>query len=96
MTLVVIAILSFRTDIAGAVSQEYHLLQIVPYILVLFGGIAGINVFVVLIIGILSGTVIMLATGNTAPYDLLTNMEVERQACLKPVWSQCLWQPCVL
>jgi len=73
MTLV-IAILSFRTDIAGAVSQEYHLLQIVPYILVLFGGIAGINVFVVLIIGIISGTVIMLATGNTAPYDLLTNM----------------------
>ena len=61
MTLVVIAILSFRTDIAGAVSQEYHLLQIVPYILVL-------------IIGIISGTVIMLATGNTAPYDLLTNM----------------------
>ena len=40
----------------------------------LFGGIAGINVFVVLIIGIISGTVIMLATGNTAPYDLLTNM----------------------
>ena len=74
MTLVVIAILSFRTDIAGAVSQEYHLLQIVPYILVLFGGIAGINVFVVLIIGIILGTVIMLATGNTAPYDLLTNM----------------------
>lgn len=74
MTLVAIAILSFRTDIAGAVSQEYHLLQIVPYILVLFGGIAGINVFVVLIIGIISGTVIMLATGNTAPYDLFTNM----------------------
>ena len=74
MTLVVIAILSFRTDIAGAVSQEYHLLQIVPYILVLIGGIAGINVFVVLIIGIISGTVIMLATGNIAPYDLLTNM----------------------
>ena len=74
MTLVVIAILSFRTDIAGTVSQEYHLLQIVPYIFVLFGGIAGINVFVVLIIGIISGTVIMLATGNTAPYDLLTNM----------------------
>ena len=74
MTLVAIAILSFRTDIAGAVSQEYHLLQIVPYILVLIGGIAGINVFAVLIIGIISGTVIMLATGNTAPYDLLTNM----------------------
>ncbi|WP_455719516.1 Na+/H+ antiporter NhaC family protein [Agathobacter sp.] len=74
MTLVCIAILSFRTDIAGAVSQEYHLLQIVPYILVLIGGIVGVNVFVVLIIGIISGTVIMLASGNTTPYDLLTNM----------------------
>ena len=86
MTLVVIAILSFRTDIAGAVSQEYHLLQIVPYILVLFGGIAGINVFVVLIIGIISGTVIMLATGIQHHTICLPIWEVERQACLKPVW----------
>ncbi len=42
---------------------EYNLVQIIPYILVLVGGIIGINVFVVLLIGIVSGSAIMLATG---------------------------------
>ena len=74
LTLICIAVLSFKTDIAGAVSQEYHLLQIIPYILVLVGGIIGINVFLVLIIGIVSGAVIMIAEGNITPYELLTNM----------------------
>ena len=74
LTLICIAVLSFKTDIAGAVSQEYHLLQIIPYILVLVGGIIGINVFLVLIIGIVSGAVIMIAAGNITPYELLTNM----------------------
>ena len=44
------------------------------YLLVLAGGIIGINVFVVLLIGIFSGAVIMLATGNTAATELLANM----------------------
>ena len=34
----------------------------------------GFNVFVVLIVGIVSGSIIMLATGQTAAVDLLTNM----------------------
>ena len=42
---------------------EYNLVQIIPYILVLIGGIIGINVFIVLLIGIVSGSAIMLATG---------------------------------
>ena len=71
LTLICIAVLSFKTDIAGAVSQEYHLLQIIPYILVLVGGIIGINVFLVLIIGIVSGAVIMIAAGNITPYEPL-------------------------
>ncbi len=50
------------------------LLQIFPYILVLIGGIAGINVFVVLLIGIVSGSLIMLISGATAATDLLANM----------------------
>ena len=74
LTLICIVVLSFKTDIAGAVSQEYHLLQIIPYILVLIGGIIGINVFLVLIIGIVSGAVIMIVAGNITPYELLTNM----------------------
>ena len=74
VTLVVILILSLTTYTGAAVVGEYHLLQIIPYLLVLIGGIAGINVFVVLLIGILSGSIIMLATGATAATDLLANM----------------------
>ena len=46
----------------------------VPYILVLIGGIIGINVFLVLLIGIFSGIVIMLATGQTSFVDLISSM----------------------
>ena len=73
-TLLLILLLSFRTDISGAVTESYHLLQIVPYILVLVGGIIGVNVFVVLLIGIVSGAIIMLAAGHISPADLLANV----------------------
>ena len=49
-------------------------MQIIPYVLVLVGGVAGINVFVVLLVGILSGAIIMLVTGQTAATDLLASM----------------------
>lgn len=74
VTLVLILVLSLRTDLSGAVSQDYNLIQIIPYVLVLIGGIIGINVFVVLLVGIASGAVIMLATGQIAPVDLIGNM----------------------
>ncbi len=74
VTLILILVLSLRTDLGGAVAKEYNLIQIIPYVLVLIGGIVGINVFVVLLIGIVSGSLIMLATGQTAPTDLLANM----------------------
>lgn len=73
-TLLLILILYFRTDISGSVTESYHLLQIVPYILVLVGGIIGVNVFVVLLIGIVSGAIIMLAAGHISPADLLANV----------------------
>ena len=73
-TLLLILLLSFRTDISGAVTESYHLLQIVPYILVLVGGIIGVNVFVVLLIGFVSGAIIMLAAGHISPADLLANV----------------------
>ena len=74
VTLAVILILSFQTEIKGHVTQSYHLLQVLPYVLVLIGGIIGINVFVVLLTGIVSGAVIMLAGGHITPVELLTNM----------------------
>lgn len=73
-TLVIILIRSANADASAVVVQEYNLIQIIPYVLVLIGGIVGVNVFVVLLIGIVSGSVIMLATGATAATDLLANM----------------------
>ncbi len=63
VTLVIILVLSLNADINTIEIKEYNLIQTIPYILVLAGGIIGINVFVILLIGILTGAVIMLATG---------------------------------
>jgi Na+/H+ antiporter NhaC len=56
------------------ISREYNLMQVVPYVLVMLGGIAGLNVFVVLLVGIVSGSVIMLGLGEISATDLLANM----------------------
>ncbi len=74
VSLIIIMILSFNSEISGAIVKDYNLIQIIPYILVLLGGIIGINVFVVLLIGIVSGSVIMLLTGATQPTALLAGM----------------------
>ena len=42
--------------------------------LVLIGGIVGINVFVVLLTGIVSGAFIMLVGGHITPVEILKNM----------------------
>ena len=72
-TLALILILTLGKE-TTPITQSYSLLQILPYVLVLIGGVIGINVFVVLLAGIVSGAVIMLATGQTAATDLLASM----------------------
>lgn len=74
VSLVVLALLTVGVDVGEPVIGEYNLVQIIPYLLVLLGGIVGINVFLVLIIGIVSGAVIMLATGATEATALLASM----------------------
>ena len=74
LALALILVLSLRADIQPIELKEYSLLQIVPYLLVLLGGLVGINVFDVLLIGIVSGAIIMLATGAIAATDLLSSM----------------------
>ena len=74
VSLVIILALSFGADLGGSVVHEYDLIQLIPYLIVLVGGIIGVNVFVVLLLGILSGSIIMVATGATAATDLLANM----------------------
>jgi len=72
-TLVLILVLTMGHE-TTPIHESYNLVQIIPYVLVLIGGVAGINVFVVLLVGIVSGAFIMLATGQTAATDLLASM----------------------
>ena len=74
VTLILITVLSFNADIGEMEMKEYDLINIIPYVLVLISGIIGINVFLTLMIGILSGSVIMLATGGLSFFELLGNM----------------------
>ena len=74
VTLVILFVQSMGYEAGSAVINDYNLVQIIPYILVLLGGIIGINVFVVLIIGIVSGAAIMLATGATEATAILASM----------------------
>ena len=74
VSLAIIHFLSFGQDTGQAVVEKYNLIQIIPYLLVLIGGIVGGNVFVVLLIGIVSGSLIMLLTGATPATELLANM----------------------
>lgn len=72
VTLVAILVLSLGTDVSHIQTPEYNLLLLIPYVLVLLGGICGINVFVVLLIGIFSGLIMTLLTGTS---DLITILE---------------------
>lgn len=74
VTLILIFILSFSSDISEGITKEYSLIQIIPYILVLVCGIVGVNVFITLLVGIVSGGIIMLCTGAVSFVELLSNM----------------------
>ena len=74
VTIAIIFILSLNSDINTIEIKDYNLIQKIPYILVLAGGIIGINVFVILLIGILTGAVIMLATGALDFPTMLSQM----------------------
>lgn len=74
VTLVLIFVLSLQADIQPLETKSYNLIQIIPYVLVLIGGIVGINVFVTLMVGIVTGCVIMLTTGAMDFPSLLESM----------------------
>ena len=69
-----ILVISLRADVSVVPTGDINLLLLIPYVLVLIGGIVGMNVFVVLLIGILAGAVISLATGQATATDLLGAM----------------------
>ena len=73
-SLAIILALSVSQGVAHIECPDYNLLLLVPYVLVLIGGLLGLNVFIVLLIGIASGIVMTLSTGTVQVMDLLTAM----------------------
>ena len=73
-TLVIILLISIGTDVNAVPNGDHNLVLLIPYVLVLIGGIVGLNVFVVLLIGIVSGALITLLTGQVTAIELLGNM----------------------
>lgn len=73
-TLILIAAFSMNSQVEGGINKGYTLIEIIPYVLVLISGIIGINVVVTLIIGIVSGSIIMLTTGAVDFSALLSKM----------------------
>ena len=53
-------------------SEGYHLLQVLPYLVVLIGALIGINVFLVLIAGTVLSLVVGVGTGMIALSDIFT------------------------
>ncbi len=74
ITLVLIFVLSLNSEIAEGINKDYDMIQIIPYILVLISGIIGINVFITLMIGIVSGSIIMLSMSAVSFPELLSGM----------------------
>lgn len=74
VTLVLLFCLSMGNSNVVIETKDYNLVQIIPYILVLLSGVIGINVFITLMIGIVSGSVIMLSTGALDFPTLLESM----------------------
>ena len=68
--LTLLAVLLLTADVNPApIRHEYDLILMLPYILVLIGGVAGLNVFIVLLMGVVSGAVIVLLTGSVVPAE---------------------------
>ena len=74
VTLVVTLAVSASAEVGHIEIPEYNLLLLIPYVLVLIGGLAGQNVFLVLLVGIVAGIVITLGTGTMDFMTMLAGM----------------------
>ena len=74
VTLAVTLAVSASAGVGQIDIPDYNLLLLIPYVLVLIGGLAGLNVFLVLLVGIVTGAVITLATGTMDFMTMLAGM----------------------
>ena len=73
-TLALILAISLRADATAVETGAHNMLLLIPYVLVLAGGIAGANVFIVLLLGIVAGAGISIATGQMTALEVLGGM----------------------
>ncbi|HJJ33334.1 MAG TPA: hypothetical protein O0X19_03015 [Methanocorpusculum sp.] len=74
VALIIILIISLTGTYQPLVIPEYNLVLIIPYLIVLVCAIIGINVFIVLLLGIISGIITVLATGANTFVDLVSGV----------------------
>ena len=72
ITLGLLWLISTRYNIDNTITHEYELINIIPYLIVLLLSIIGLNVFIVLSIGIIIGSIISVSTGIVPITDLLS------------------------
>lgn len=70
ITIIIFLIITQNGNYEMTEKLTYNVWQILPYILVLAGALIGINVFVVLIGGIVLSVIVGVATGSLAPADI--------------------------
>ena len=74
VTVALILLMSSGADVGQIAIPTYNLVLLIPYVLVLIGGICGVNVFAVLLTGIVAGLVTTLLTGTADAITLLGSM----------------------
>lgn len=72
VTLVLFLVTAGRANYEISGSLEYNFFQILPYLVVLTGALAGMNVFLVLILGTVLSLAVGLATGSILPAQLFS------------------------
>lgn len=74
ITLILYLVLASGSDFQVTEDLSYNLFEILPYVVVLVGALAGMNVFTVLVLGTVLSLVVGVSTGNILWKDIFTVM----------------------
>lgn len=72
LTFILFIVLTTNIDFHMEEELSYNIWQVIPYLVVLVGALAGINVFIVLIVGTVLSLIVGVATGMIVPMDIFT------------------------
>lgn len=74
MTIILLLFMASGSDLSIAEHSDYHLVLVMPYLVVLAGALCGLNVFAVLIAGTLLSLFVGMMTGNLSGIAIFTCM----------------------